>query len=86
MSRSFQLIQALNCGHFFKPTIHSYVAAAGLIQVEEVPAECGLVVETAEGTFEVVKRPKKRQVHLTPHHFMNLVLKPGWMAPELIAV
>jgi hypothetical protein len=61
-----------------------YVAAAGLIQVNEVPAECGLVVETAEGAFEVLKRPRKRLVHLTPHHFMNLVLKPGGVTSELL--
>lgn len=54
-----------------------YAAPAGLIAAEEVPPECGLVVETAPGEFKVEKRPKKRPVALSTHIFMNLILKPG---------
>ena len=54
-----------------------YAAPAGLIDAAEVPDGCGLVVEIAEGMFKVEKRAKKRKVGLTPHHFMNLILKPG---------
>lgn len=56
-----------------------YVAPAGLIQPAEVPAECGLLVETQPCRFELAKRPKKRKAELTVHHFMNLILKPGAM-------
>lgn len=54
-----------------------YAAPDGVILVSEVPAECGLLVEARVGQFKVVKRPKKRKVELTTHHFMNLILKPG---------
>jgi hypothetical protein len=57
-----------------------YAAPAGMISVEEVPEECGLVVERELGKFEVLKRPKKRQLKLTAFTFMNLVLKPGMVA------
>lgn len=58
-----------------------YAAPAGMIEASEVPAECGLLVEAQEGQFKVVKRPKKRKVELTVHHFMNLILKPGSVNP-----
>lgn len=58
-----------------------YAAPAGLIAAEEVPPECGLVVETAPGEFKVEKRPKKRPVALSTHIFMNLILKPGAFKP-----
>lgn len=54
-----------------------YVCPDKLIQVSEVPAECGLVVETAEGKFELRKKPKRRPVVLTAGAMMNLVLKRG---------
>lgn len=54
-----------------------YVTPKGMIKPDEVPAECGLLVEVQEGQFTVAKRPKKRKVDLTAHHFMNLILKPG---------
>ncbi|MGA4422876.1 hypothetical protein ACI2UY_22310 [Ralstonia nicotianae] len=54
-----------------------YVAPAGIVDVGEVPPDCGLVVESGVGVFDVLKRPKKRRVELTTHHFMNLILKPG---------
>lgn len=58
-----------------------YAAPDGMIEASEVPAECGLLVEAQEGQFKVVKRPKKRKVDLTVHHFMNLILKPGSVNP-----
>ncbi|AOI94096.1 hypothetical protein WS58_16390 [Burkholderia pseudomultivorans] len=58
-----------------------YVAPAGLIDPSEVPSGCGLLVEIALGKFAVVKRPKKHNVALTTHHFMNLILKPGEFTP-----
>lgn len=54
-----------------------YAAPSGLIQPCEIPDGCGLVVELEEGCFSVLKKPKKRRVELTAHHFMNLILKPG---------
>ncbi|MGZ0002918.1 hypothetical protein [Burkholderia gladioli] len=58
-----------------------YVVPAGTAEASEVPVECGLIVEREFGAFEVVKRPKKRPVALTTHHFMNLILKPGSFSP-----
>lgn len=58
-----------------------YVAPSGMIEASEVPAECGLLVETQVGRFVVVKRPKKRRVELTVHQFMNLIMKPGSVSP-----
>ncbi|TAM07285.1 MAG: hypothetical protein EPN70_03265 [Paraburkholderia sp.] len=58
-----------------------YAVPAGMVEASEVPAECGLLVEHEQGQFEVVKRPKKRRVTLTTHHFMNLILKPGVFTP-----
>ncbi|WP_225031033.1 hypothetical protein [Paraburkholderia sp. XV] len=58
-----------------------YVVPAGTAEASEVPVECGLIVERELGAFEVVKRPKKRSVALTTHHFMNLILKPGSFSP-----
>lgn len=54
-----------------------YAAPPGIIDAAEVPLDCGLVIESKEGIFDVVKRPKKRRVELSTHHFMNLILKPG---------
>jgi hypothetical protein len=56
-----------------------YAAPAGIIRPDEVPPECGLVVEIETGKFEIVKRPKKHRVQLTVHQFMNLIIKPGSM-------
>lgn len=56
-----------------------YAAPAGMIRADEVPDGCGLLEEVAIGVFKVGKRPKKRRVGLTPHQFMNLILKPGAM-------
>lgn len=40
----------------------------------------GLMYETAERQFELVRRPRKRRVALSVHDFMNLILKPGTKA------
>lgn len=56
-----------------------YVAPAGMIRAAEVPDDCGLIEEVAIGIFKVEKRAKKKRVELTPHQFMNLILKPGSM-------
>ncbi|MBR8146241.1 hypothetical protein KDW46_28220 [Burkholderia vietnamiensis] len=58
-----------------------YAAPAGMIEASEVPEGCGLLVEVAPCQFEILRRPKKRPVSLTTHHFMNLILKPGTFAP-----
>ncbi|VWC78613.1 hypothetical protein BLA39750_01031 [Burkholderia lata] len=58
-----------------------YAVPAGMADPTEVPPECGLLVEFELGMFEVLKRPKKRSVSLTTHHFMNLILKPGAFTP-----
>lgn len=54
-----------------------YAAPLGMIQLVEVPPECGLLVELEQGKFEIAKRPKKQLVKLSTHHFMNLILKSG---------
>lgn len=58
-----------------------YTAPAGMIAAEEVPPECGLLVESAPGEFKLEKRPKKRPIVLSTHTFMNLILKPGAFKP-----
>lgn len=54
-----------------------YVAPFGIIECNDVPNDCGLVVEVSVGLFDVLKRPRKKRVQLTTHHFMNLILKQG---------
>ncbi|MYM92367.1 hypothetical protein [Duganella vulcania] len=58
-----------------------YVAEAGMILPAEVPEECGLIVETTGGQFEMQKQPKKRKVTLSPAILMNLLLKSGQFNP-----
>lgn len=58
-----------------------YVAPLGMIAKDEVPSECGLVVEEDTGKFVVIKRAKKKKCEVTAHHFMNLILKPGKFNP-----
>lgn len=48
-----------------------YAAPIGMIEVQEVPPECGLLVEVSSGQFKVLKRPKKKNVELTTHHFIR---------------
>lgn len=54
-----------------------YVAAEGMIDPAELPPGFGLLVERAEGEFVLAKRPRKRKVELQPHHYLNLIVKPG---------
>ncbi|MCY1168781.1 hypothetical protein D9M73_87860 [compost metagenome] len=54
-----------------------YVAPEGMIQPEELPKEVGLLVEHTPDQFKLVKRARKNKVTLQPHHFLNLILKPG---------
>lgn len=54
-----------------------YVCKEGLIKIEEVPIECGLIYEMADGTFKTVKRVKKKKVKISNSHFMNLIVKKG---------
>ncbi|MEX3984261.1 hypothetical protein AB4Y45_35480 [Paraburkholderia sp. EG287A] len=63
------------CEQFF------YVAPPGIIERAELPPNCGLLVERSESDFEVVVRPRRREVHLGVHEFMNLLLKPGTFNP-----
>lgn len=58
-----------------------YAAPKGLIEVGEVPTECGLLVEISIGQFKILKRPKKRHVQISTHQFMNLILKQGSVNP-----
>jgi SET domain len=58
-----------------------YVAPVGMIAPEEVPDECGLLVETGPGVFEQAKRAKKRAVQLSAATFMRLLLKRGSVQP-----
>ena len=59
-----------------------YVAPEGLIAVAEVPMGLGLLVERCVGEFVLLKRPKKQPVVLEPHHFLNLLIKPGKLPPN----
>jgi hypothetical protein len=54
-----------------------YVVPEGITHPGEIPEECGLLVERADGEFVELKRPQKRRVVLPRRIFMNLVLKPG---------
>lgn len=58
-----------------------YVAPAGMIAPDEVPAPCGLLVESEPGAFKIARRAKKQRVTLAVEHFMNLILKPGSLDP-----
>ncbi|MFP3637777.1 hypothetical protein [Paraburkholderia sp. SIMBA_054] len=58
-----------------------YAAPVGIIQPDDVPDGCGLLVEIVPGRFEIARRAKKRKVVLSAHTFMNLVLKPGTFNP-----
>ena len=54
-----------------------FVAPEGLIQPNEVPDGFGLLVECADGSFKLLKRPKKRKVELQSWHYLAMVLKRG---------
>ncbi|ABE47278.1 hypothetical protein [Polaromonas sp. JS666] len=54
-----------------------YVAPEGMIQLHELPKEVGLLVEVKAGQFTLVKRARKNKMTLQPHHFLNLIVKPG---------
>jgi hypothetical protein len=54
-----------------------YVVPDGLVVPSEIPKELGLIVEKNPGIFVLAKKPRKRPVKLEPHHFLNLILKPG---------
>lgn len=52
-----------------------YVAPEGLIQPDELPTGCGLLVERAPGVFAPAKRVRARRVELSSRALMNLILK-----------
>src|SRR3546814_20793998 len=52
-----------------------YVAPTGIIVPDEVPANCGLITESAPGNFKVIKKQRKQRVTLHPHTFMTLILR-----------
>lgn len=54
-----------------------YVAPEGMITPSEVPQGFGLLVERKEGEFVLAKRPRKNKVNLQPHHYLNMIIKPG---------
>jgi len=54
-----------------------YVAKDGIIDPAEVPQGYGLLVERQDGEFVLAKRPRKRKVELQPHHYLNMIVKPG---------
>lgn len=58
-----------------------YVVPAGMVTAEEVPPECGLVVEDSPGQFRTIVQPKKQKVTLGGELFMNLMLKNGQFNP-----
>lgn len=54
-----------------------YAAPSGILTPDDIPDEFGLVVETTEGRFEVVKRAKRRKVELSASHYLKLINRPG---------
>jgi hypothetical protein len=54
-----------------------YVAPEGIIEKEELPAGLGLIIETKENQFKLIKKAKKRKMELQPHHYLNMIIKPG---------
>lgn len=53
-----------------------YVCPDSLIKKDEVPPEMGLIYETEEGTFKIIKRAKKiKGFKLHPDTLMTLVVK-----------
>lgn len=54
-----------------------YVSPSNIIKIDEVPMECGLIHETKNGEFTIIKKIKKRKVVIPAKHFMNLILKKG---------
>jgi len=54
-----------------------HAAPRGLIALDELPAECGLVEEVSEGDFLVSRRAPKRKCAMDAKLFMNLILKAG---------
>ncbi len=53
----------------------TYVAIDGLIDPEEVPEGCGLLVQTSAGDFKQLRKIKAKKVQITSWGLMNLVLK-----------
>jgi hypothetical protein len=54
-----------------------YVAPEGVINSTDMPQGFGLLVERAEGEFVLAKRPRKHKIELQPHHYLNMIVKPG---------
>ena len=54
-----------------------YVAPDGMIDPKELPQGFGLLTEREEGVFVLAKRPRKHKVELQPHHYLNMIVKPG---------
>jgi len=54
-----------------------YTVPEGMVSPEEIPTGFGLMIETKNGTFKLVKKVRKRKVELKPHHYLNLIIKPG---------
>lgn len=63
-----------------------YVAPAGSVPLDEVPSDCGLLVEEQMGKFKQLKPPSSHAVTLTAHNFMSLILKPGAMNERSLQV
>lgn len=61
-----------------------YAAPEGIISPDEVPKNCGLVVERKVGEFKILKRARRQRVTFTPSNFMNLVMKPGKVLKPLL--
>lgn len=55
----------------------TYVLPEGLVQPDDVPPECGLMVETAPGVFRVVRKGRKNKARpaLPAGHWMALALR-----------
>lgn len=54
-----------------------YACPLGVIDPGDMPANCGLVLESSPGVFEIAKKVRRKKADLTPGTYLNLILKPG---------
>lgn len=67
--------QAKREGYFKIACYVVYAAPQGMIELSEVPDDCGLIVELKDGVWKQLRRGQRRSAVLTSWHYMNLVLK-----------
>jgi hypothetical protein len=68
--------EKLSSYHLIAEVVY-FVAPKGIIELDEIPDGFGFIVENENGEFVQLKRAKRRPTSLEPHHYLNLILKPG---------